>query len=352
VFIRRAAATTVPGSKDNEHVIVSDPERTLLEALAISPDLPAIQARAQIVLRAAEGLEDEAIAAELSMKRKDVLHWRKRFEAQRIRGLWDPPGPGPKKRVSPEKERALIREVLHDPMGMHWGARLLAQKHGLNRAAVYRIFAKYGIVRGKRGMVNIARLKIFSDPLFGVTVSGIEGLYYARSGVLALTVTRRPLSQLSLTDNATALQATGGFMAELRKLAELHKLDLMIVAAQAAELENYFLCWLKAIEARRESNSEVHLLADWPTLGPQGAAGVQQWLVEHPDFQMDYAPIADDLPWIDFVQRSFAIITTLPVQAQLIEDINQVTSYLAGIPDQNWLARAFITKQRGEEESL
>ena len=94
-------------------MIVSAAERTILDALVISPHLPAIQARAQVVLRAAEGLEDDSIAAELSMRRKDVLHWRKRFEAQGIRGLWDPPGPGPKKRVSPEKERALLWEVLY-----------------------------------------------------------------------------------------------------------------------------------------------------------------------------------------------------------------------------------------------
>jgi len=228
---------------------------------------------------------------------------------------------------------------------MHWDARLLAQKHGLNRSAVYRIWDKHGIVRGKFGLVKIGHLKIFQDPLFGVSVSGIAGLYYGASGVLALTSTRRPLSELCFSaNNAAAQQAGDGLIAELRKVAELRKLDPRIVAEHAAELEGYFLCWLNAIEDWRESNSEVHLLAGLPTSAPQGATGVQQWLAEHPDFQMHYAPITAGLPWVDFVQRCFAIIAALPVQARLVEDVQRITSELAGIPDQNWLARSFVTQ--------
>ena len=72
-----------------------------------------IRMRASVVLRAGEGIEDEQIATELSMKRKDVLHWRKRFQTHGVRGLWDAPGPGPKRRVTPEKERAILGEVLY-----------------------------------------------------------------------------------------------------------------------------------------------------------------------------------------------------------------------------------------------
>jgi hypothetical protein len=32
---------------------------------------------------------DEQIAAKWPMKRKDVLHWKKRFQSHGVRGLWD-----------------------------------------------------------------------------------------------------------------------------------------------------------------------------------------------------------------------------------------------------------------------
>jgi hypothetical protein len=115
---------------------VSAAEQTILEALAVSPDLPAIQPRAQVVLRAAEGPDDDQIAAEFQMRRKDVIHWGERFKARGIHGLWDAPGPGPTKRVSPETERAVLWDVLYVASGMHWDARQPAQKHGLNRSAV------------------------------------------------------------------------------------------------------------------------------------------------------------------------------------------------------------------------
>jgi len=91
------------------------------QSIIVSPDLRAIPARARVVLRAAE-LEDDQIAAELLLRRKDVIHWSKRFAVQGIRGLWDPPGPGPKQRVSAEKRRALIWDVLYGAAGMHLGA--------------------------------------------------------------------------------------------------------------------------------------------------------------------------------------------------------------------------------------
>lgn len=104
-------------------MIVSTAERTILEALAVAPDLPLIQTRADVVLRAGQGMPDEQIAIKLLMKRKDVLHWRKRFEAQGVRGLWDAPGPGVKRRVTPQKERAVLWEVLYAVPVLNWSVK-------------------------------------------------------------------------------------------------------------------------------------------------------------------------------------------------------------------------------------
>ena len=321
-------------SRENERLTVSAPERTILDALVISPDLPAIQARAQVVLLAAEGREDDSIAAELSMRRQDVIRWRKRFEAQGIRGLWDPLGSGPKKRVSPEQERALLWEVLYDGIGRLWSTTLLAKKHGLSRAAVNRIFAKHGIVRGQRRRIDLAHLKVFADPLFGVTVSGIAGLYYGTSGVLALATTSRAFSDLPvLAMNSSAWQVIDGFLGELGKLAELRKISLGAIAP--APEQRLFLNWLEKIEDRRELQSEIHLLTDWPNRAPQGIPAVRGWLAEHPHFKMHYAPIVVDLFWLTLVQRCFAIIATLPVQGCLVDDVKGMAKYLADLPDED-----------------
>ena len=106
-------------------------------------------------------------------------------------------------------------------------------------------------------------MKVFADPLFGVTVSGIAGLYYGTSGVLALATTSRAFSELHLlATNSSAWQAVDGFLGELGKLAELREPNLRAIAP--ASEQEFFLNWLKMIEGRRELQSEIHLLTDLP----------------------------------------------------------------------------------------
>ncbi|MCA1670916.1 MAG: helix-turn-helix domain-containing protein, partial [Actinobacteria bacterium] len=45
--------------------------------------------RCRIVLAAAEGQSDVAIAEQLSVNRKTVMLWRQRFCQQRLDGLWE-----------------------------------------------------------------------------------------------------------------------------------------------------------------------------------------------------------------------------------------------------------------------
>jgi transposase len=67
---------------------LSDAERARLEAAArkyTSPYRDVIRAR--IVLYAAEGLDNDTIAARLDTPRQIVSKWRKRFYRERLRGL-------------------------------------------------------------------------------------------------------------------------------------------------------------------------------------------------------------------------------------------------------------------------
>src|SRR5258707_9696617 len=69
-------------------VVLTDEERRRLEAAArryTSPYRDVI--RAKIVLYAAEGLDNDEIAARLDTPRQIVSKWRKRFFRERLRGL-------------------------------------------------------------------------------------------------------------------------------------------------------------------------------------------------------------------------------------------------------------------------
>lgn len=63
-------------------------ERKVLEARARKYTLPYREVvRAKIVLMAAEGLQNDEIAARLNTRREIVWKWRKRFYEQRLPGL-------------------------------------------------------------------------------------------------------------------------------------------------------------------------------------------------------------------------------------------------------------------------
>ena len=69
--------------------------------------------RAEIVLRAAAGQTNYAIAKELSIRRNTVHHWRYRFARERLAGLRTRPIPGRPKRASEIASMVAIADRPH-----------------------------------------------------------------------------------------------------------------------------------------------------------------------------------------------------------------------------------------------
>lgn len=83
---------------------LSDDQRAWLESLArkyTSPYRDVVRAR--IVLYAAEGLANDAIAARLDTPRQIVSKWRKRFSEEGVAGLEELPRGGRPARFSPRR---------------------------------------------------------------------------------------------------------------------------------------------------------------------------------------------------------------------------------------------------------
>ena len=65
--------------------------------------------RSQIVLAAAEGQSDNAIAQRFDINRKTVTLWRARFTQEGLDSLWEvAPGRGRKPTYGPEKIQAIV----------------------------------------------------------------------------------------------------------------------------------------------------------------------------------------------------------------------------------------------------
>jgi putative transposase len=92
---------------------LSEGEQAQLSSIAGSRSMPAaLVARARIVLAAAAGQNNRAIADRYSLTQATVGKWRRRFLKHRIPGLYDELRSGRPRSIEEERVAALIRKTL------------------------------------------------------------------------------------------------------------------------------------------------------------------------------------------------------------------------------------------------
>ena len=151
-------------------------ERELLESFARAGSTPQkIALRIRIVLRSADGVANHRVARELRTSRPTVLRWRRRFEQEGLEGLLeDAPRPGRKRRLTAEKEEAIVNATLYSkPAGAtHWTVRTLARAQRVGPATVYRVWKAHRLQPHR-----VQRCKLSSDPRFFAKLHDSVGLY-------------------------------------------------------------------------------------------------------------------------------------------------------------------------------
>ena len=118
-------------------LILTPGEREELAGFAASRSLPhALVSRAQLVLWAAEGLSNQAIAERLGRSKATVGKWRQRFAAHRLQGLYDELRSGRPRSIADEQVAGLLRRTLKQkpPGATHWSVRLAAEANGLSKS--------------------------------------------------------------------------------------------------------------------------------------------------------------------------------------------------------------------------
>ena len=156
-------------------VILSDEEQKQLESIMRSRSLPhGLVTRARIVLMAAQGSSNRAIAEKLELSAQSVCKWRQRFLHQGLDGLYDEMRAGRPRSISDEQVAELIRKTLDTKPrdGTHWTIRSIAKETQLSRPTVHRIWNAFGLQPHRQ-----RSFKLSSDPFFVEKVRDIVGLY-------------------------------------------------------------------------------------------------------------------------------------------------------------------------------
>src|SRR5262245_3750926 len=150
-------------------------EREQLERWARRPRTEQrLAVRSRIVLRCADGLDNDEVAAELGVDDKTVSKWRRRFVERRLEGLSDEPRAGVPRTVLDDKVEEIVRRTIEEkPVGAtHWSTRSMAARAGVSAATVGRIWQAFGL---RPHLVET--FKISTDPLFVEKVRDVVGLH-------------------------------------------------------------------------------------------------------------------------------------------------------------------------------
>ena len=157
-----------------ELTLTTEDQATLVRWTRRPKTAQALAMRARIVLAAAEGRGNEAIAADLAITAHTVGKWRRRFCEGGPGGLLDEPRPGAPRTLGDDLVEAVIVKTLESKPtdATHWSTRSMASAMGMSQASISRIWRAFGLQPQRA-----ESFKLSTDPLFVEKVRDVVGLY-------------------------------------------------------------------------------------------------------------------------------------------------------------------------------
>jgi transposase len=293
---------------------LSETERDELDAvLRRHGTTQAVALRARIVLLAADGLTNSAVADRLGIAKHTVGKWRNRFARDRLDGLHDEPRPGAPRQIGDDAIAATIRRTLETlPAGAtHWSLRSMAKVAGYAPSTIHRIWKAFGLQPHRQ-----ETFKLSADPLFVEKVRDIVGLYLnPPERAVVLCVDEK--SQIQALDRTQPLLPLRPGQAERRTHDyKRHGTTSLFAALDVAagkvighcfarHRAQEFRRFLDTIEARVPADLEVHLVLD--NAGSHKTKLIRDWLAKRPRWHVHFTPTSAS--WLNQVERFFSSLT-------------------------------------------
>ena len=293
--------------------------------------------RARIVLLAAEGKDNQTIAAELDTDRMLVGRWRKRFADSGLAGIEkDAPRGGRK----PKAREAAVAKIVQwttqrkPKNATHWSTRSLAAELGLSHSMVNRVWRAGGL------KPHLSRtFKVSNDPKFIQKLEDVVGLYL-NPPEHALVLSCDEKSQIQALDRTQpGLPLKKGRCGTLTHdyvrngtttlFAALSMLDGKVISeCMNRHRHQEWIKFLKLIDKQTPKNKALHLIVD--NYATHKHPKVQSWLKRHPRFHVHFTPTSSS--WLNMVERWFREITEKRIRrgtfGSVPELIQAITDYI------------------------
>lgn len=295
-------------------LVLSEEERETLERWARRPkSAQSLALRCRIVLAAAEGADNKAVAADLGVHPATVSKWRGRFVERRLEGLSDEPRPGAPRTITDEHVEAVIVKTLEETPtdATHWSTRSMATATGMSQSAISRIWQAFGL---KPHLVE--DFKLSTDPQFIDKVRDIVGLYLNPPEAAVVLCVDEKTQVQALDRTAPVLPLIPGVPQRQSHDYKRNGTTDLFAALDVAsgkvltQMTDHhrtieFRKFLNLINRNIPDNLDVHVIID--NVSTHKTPEIQRWLVRHPRFHVHFTPTYSS--WINLVERWFAELT-------------------------------------------
>ena len=285
--------------------------------------------RCRIVLAAADGKSDVAIAQQLSVNRKTVILWRQRFTEQRLDGLWEiAPGRGRKPLYNDAKIAAIVDATLQTkPAGAtHWSCRTMAESQGVSKSTINNLWQAHQLKPHQTKTFKLSR-----DPRFLEKMTDVIGLYLnPPDHAIVLCVDEK--SQIQALDRTQpGLPIKKGRCGTMTHNYKRNGTTTLFAALEVAQgkvigqchqrhRHQEFLKFLRSLDQEFPGSVPLHLVVD--NYGTHKHENVRKWLKRHPRFVLHFVPTSSS--WLNLVERWFGHLDSNAIRRGVFRSVDDL----------------------------
>jgi len=285
--------------------------------------------RCRIVLAAADGQSDVAIAQQLSVNRKTVILWRQRFSDQRLDALWEiAPGRGRKPHYDDEKIAQIVDATLRTkPEGMtHWSCRTMAVSQGVSKSTINNIWQAHQLKPHR-----VKTFKLSRDPKFLEKMTDVIGLYLnpPQQAIVLCVDEKSQIQALDRTQPGLPIKkGRCGTMTHNHKrngtttlFAALELLQGKVIGqCHQRHRHQEFLKFLHTLDQEFPGAVPLHLIVG--NYGTHKHEKVQSWLKRHPRFVLHFVPTSSS--WLNLVERWFGHLDQKAIRRGVFRSVDEL----------------------------
>jgi transposase len=311
-------------------IVLDKQGRGALEQLVRRRSLPArLVERAQIVLRAAAGLQDRQIAFELGITPEKVARWRNRYLDGGIKALEkDSSRPGRPRTITSDRTAEVIHRTTQEKPdnATHWSTRTMAAATGLSEASIRRIWHANGL---KPHLVKT--FKVSNDVRFAEKLQTIVGLYLnpPEHAIVLCADEKSQIQALDRTQPGLPIKKgrCGTMTHDYKRngtatlFAAMNTLDGTVIGmCDDQHRHQEWLKFLRVIDQVTPRGKQLHLIVD--NYATHKHPKVHRWLARHRRFHIHFTPTSSS--WLNMVERFFRDLTQNRLRRGVFHDTDEL----------------------------